>query len=45
MLLSDGEGEMWKENIGRDISNSRGKENNNIKRDPIEIGLRSMKKS
>jgi hypothetical protein len=32
MLLSDGKGEMWKENIGRDISNSKGKENNNIKR-------------
>jgi len=34
---------MWKENIGRDISNSRWKENSNIKRDPIEIGFRVWK--
>jgi hypothetical protein len=45
MLLSGGEGEMGKENIGSDIPNSKGIENNNIKRDSIEIGLGSMKKS
>jgi hypothetical protein len=44
MLLSDGEGEKRKENIGRDISNSKGIEDSNIKKDPIEIGFRGMKK-